>query len=96
MVINPVATGGGGGLKVVAEGVLFLDANEDKFIDFDTAAKFAIVSVENSGSKTGVALAGGPRESLAMGARIELSNNGKQLRIYGPTYGSEFRYIAIG
>lgn len=96
MIVNPGAGGGAGGLKVVAEGVLFLDANEDKFIDFDTAAKFAIVSVANTGSKTGVALADGPMEHLAMGASIHLVNGGKQLQIFGPTYGSEFRYIAIG
>ena len=96
MIVNPGAGGGSGGLKVVAHGTLFIDANEDKMIDFDTAAKFAIVSVANTSSKTGVALADGPWEALTMGAMFELVNGGKQLRIYGPTYGSEFQYIAIG
>ena len=96
MILNSGAAGGSGGLKVVAEGALFVDASAIEKIDFDTAAKFAIVSVENTNSKTGVALAGGPSESLAMGASIELTSDGKRLRIYGPTYGSNFRYIAIG
>ena len=93
---NAVQSGGGDGLKVVAEASLYIEANATEIINLDAAAKFAIVSFENTGSKTGVAIAGGPQESLAMGARFLLASGGMQLQLFGGTYRSQFRYIAIG
>ena len=96
MILNSGAAGGGGGLKVVAEASLYIEAGATEIINLDAAAKFAIVSFDNTGSKTGVAIADGPAESLAMGAQFVLTNGGMQLQLIGGTYRSQFRYIAIG
>ena len=59
---------------MVAEGSLYIEAGATEMINLDAAAKFAIVSFENAGSKTGVAIADGPAESLAMRAQFLLTS----------------------
>ena len=98
MILNSGATGGGGGLSVIASGTRAITGGQDANITLEKPAVVAfVVELQYNGTSCSICFPTGTTITSEYGTEFRLSANGKTLSI-SPRYADDFdvEYLALG